>query len=230
MTIFRYALLKGLRNPVTLLFNCILPLVIIFIPTLWDDSMFISGFGILALLIWGGAFLMSQGIMQDKESGAVVRILSAPVSMRGYLTQNLLAYMVPLTVQVGLIAVIGSIRYDWGLTIAFAFFLCYTIFTASSVAMSFAWNCLFKKKDSSFTTFSGLITFGSFLSGAYVPLDLLPEMVQHIGGVFPAFWAIRGIESVQGVGYMGQDYWIGLAVMALFTVAYLLYGGKRRIV
>jgi len=230
LTIFRFALIKGLRNPATLVFNCILPLILIFVRPLWTGDAALSGFGLLLLVIWGGAFFMAQGTLNDRESGAITRILAAPVSMRNYLTQNLLAYMVPLTVQVGLISVLGVILYGWGLTLALGLFVCYTVFTIASVTMSFAWNCLFKHKETSFASFSAMVTFGSILSGAWISLDQLPTALQYVGAIFPAYWGMRGIDSLLELGTMGTEYWIGIAAMALFAAAYLLYGGKRRMI
>jgi ABC-2 type transport system permease protein len=225
--------MKGLRSPLTLVVNCILPLVVIFVPPFWELGGFMgdryAGFGILAMVIWSGAFLMAQGILNDRESGTIVRILSGPVSMFNYLVQNLLAFMVPLTIQVGLISVIGMILHDWNAALALGLFVCYTVFTVASVAMSFAWNCLFKRKETSFTTFSAVLTFGIFLSGALLPITLFPDVVQYAGMIFPAYWAVRGIEVLLESGMTGE-YWISIGAMALFTIAFLLYGGKRRMI
>lgn len=230
MTIFKFALIKGLRSPGTFVFNCVLPLVLILIRPLWTGEVFFSGFGLLVMVIWGGSFLMSQGILNDRSDGALTRILAAPVSMFNYLAQNLLAFMVPLTVQVALVTLLGAILYDWSLTVALALFLCYTVFTISAVGMSFAWNCLFKSKDSSFSSFSALVTFGTFLSGAIVPTSQFPEgILQYVGAVLPAYWAVRGIQSLSEFNITGE-FWISILAMMLFTMVFLLYGGKRRLI
>ena len=232
MTIFRFALIKGLRSPGTFVFNCILPIALILIRPLWEGDIFFSGFGLLIMVIWGGSFLMSQGILNDRADGALTRILSAPVSMFQYLLQNLLAFMVPMTVQVGLVVVLGVILYGWGLTIALALFLCYTVFTVSAVAMSFAWNCLFKTKEGSFSSFSAMVTFGTFLSGAMVPIEAFPEgILQYVGAILPAYWAVRGLNALSLTdATITGDYWIAIGAMLLFTIAFLLYGGKRRMI
>ena len=232
MTIFRFALIKGLRSPGTFVFNCILPLALILIRPLWTGEFFFSGFGLLTMIIWGGSFLMAQGILNDRADGALTRILAGPVSMFSYLTQNLFAFMVPMTVQVALVTLLGAVLYDWGLTLALAVFLCYTVFTISAVAMSFAWNCLFKTKDGSFGSFSAVVTFGSFLSGAFVPLEAFPEgVLRYVGAILPSYWAIRGLDTLSLTDLtITGDYWIAIAAMLLFTMAFLLYGGKRRMI
>ena len=233
LTIFRFAIIKGLRNRATLIFNCILPIALILVRPMWEDGGIAGGtltsFGILLMTMWGGAFLMSQGILNDRASGSIVRIMSAPVTTFDYLTQNLLAYMVPLTIQIALVSALGMILYDWNLQFALALFACYTVFTMSAIALSFAWNCLFKKKETSFSSFSALITFGIFLSGGLIPVEMFPGPLQYAGAVFPAYWAIRGIRAFSEYGF-AFDYFTSLAAMLIMATTCLLYGGKRRIV
>ena len=235
LTIFRFAIIKGLRNRATLIFNCLLPIVLIFVRPMWvaDGGLFgggnLASFGLLLMTMWGGAFLMSQGILNDRTSGSIVRILSAPVTTFNYLTQNLLAYMVPLTLQIAIVSILGMIFYGWSTEFAIALFVCYTVFTMSAIALSFAWNCLFKSKETSFSSFSALITFGSFLSGGLIPIEFFPLPLQYAGAVFPAYWAIRGIRTFSDYGF-AFDYFTSLAAMLLIAAICLLYGGKRRII
>ena len=230
LTIFRFAIIKGLRNRTTLIFNCLLPIVLIFIRPMWADGGNLMSFGILLMTMWGGAFLMSQGILNDRVSGSIVRILSAPITTLNYLSQNLLAYMVPLTIQTAIISILGMVLYDWwSIDFAIALFACYTIFTVSAISLSFAWNCLFKTKETSFSSFTALITFGIFLSGSLIPIEMFPGLLQYAGAVFPAFWAVRGIRVFFEYGF-SFDYFTSLAAMAVISAICLLYGGKRRII
>ena len=230
MTIFNFALIKGLRHPMTLVLNCIAPIVMIFIRPLWESDQMLSGFGLLVFLIWGGSFLIAQGILNDKETGAITRIMAGPITMMNYLMQNLFAYMVPLTVQILLITVLGTILYGWSGTLAIGIFLVYFVFTIASVAMSFAWNCLFKTKSGSFSSFSGVITFGIALSGALIPLSFFPTALQYIGGIFPAYWAMRAINSLVALESFTNAYGIGILVMVGMTILFLIFGGKRRMI
>ena len=233
MTIFRYALLRGVRSPLSLLVNCIVPLVLIFIRPLWVGeglNGFLQGFGLLAFVMMGGSFLMSMSILTDKIDGAIIRILSAPVTMRRYLTENLLSCMVPLTIQTLLISALGFFLYDWSFHLTIVVFLCYTMLILSSVSMSFAWHCLFKTKDSSAGAFGLVLTLSTMLGGAMVPLEILPGILEYIGAVFPIYWMMRGLLSAAMYGTMTTMFWLGLLAMALFTIAYLLYGGRRRLV
>ena len=229
MIIFRYALLRGIRHPMSLLCNCLLPLVLMLIRPLWSDGD-TFGFALITFVAMSGAYLMSQSIITDKTDGAITRILTAPVTMRRYLVENLFACMVPLLVQTILIALLGFWLYNWTLTLSFAVFLCYTILTLASVAMAFAWHCLFKNKESSAAGFTIVLVLTAILGGLTFPAEFFPGPLQYLGAIFPAYWAMRGIRSAAEVGYLTNDYWLAIAAMMLFATAYLLYGGKRRII
>lgn len=229
MTIYRYALIRGVRAPLSLAANCIMPLAIMFIFPLWADGA-MHGFSLLTLFVVGGAYLMSLNILADKADGAVLRILAAPVTMRRYLTANLFACMTPLIIQMTLVVLIGSVLHGWSLPLSMALFLCYTVLTITSVTMSFAWHCLFKDKESNPSNFSIVLTLMLLLSGVFVPLEFFPGILQHTGAIFPVYWAVRSLDEALVARGMSVEYWQGIGAMLLFAVAFLLYGGKRRIV
>ena len=233
MTIFRFALRRSARNPLTLICTYFMPIALILIRPLWAGGIGFfpdGGFAILALLTMSSAYLMSLNILADKTDGAVIRILAAPITMRRYLMENLLSCAVPLFVQMGLVAILGAILYDWSVTLSLAVFLCYTILTLASVAMAFAWHCLFKSKADSGAGFSLVLFLTAFLGGVTFPVTVFPGLLEYVGAIFPVYWAMRGLRAVLDTGVMNEQFWIGIAAMSLFTVAFLLYGGKRRIV
>ena len=228
MTIFRYALLRGLRSPLSLAINCFVPILIMFLRPFWTGGG-VSGLGLLAFVTMGGAFLMSMSILSDKMEGTIIRILAAPITMRRYLLENLLSAMMPLFVQVLLISILGYVLHDWSTTLTIAVFLCYTMLTLSSVAMAFAWHCLFKNKESSAGGFGMVLTLAAMLGGAMVPVEILPGILEYAGAIFPVYWMMRGINSVIAYDAFTQAFWLGILAMALFTTAYLLFGGRRRL-
>ena len=227
MTIFKFALLRGIRGK-DYLINAVLPLVLIFIPVLWRGEAQ-QGFYLMGLAILWGASSIAKGIMLDKLDGTVIRILTTPTSMLNYLTQNFFASMIPLTVQMLIVTTIGTIMYNWQMTFAFFLFLCYTVFGMASVALLFAWSCLFKSKETSNMMFGFIVMFAAMLGGFMLPLELLPRTVQLIGAIFPAYWLSTGIAELLENGAT-LTYWLSLGAIILFAIAYLLYGGKRRII
>jgi ABC-type multidrug transport system permease subunit len=67
------------------------------------------------------------------------------------------------------------------------------------------------------------------LGGFLLPLEILPKVVQYFGAIFPAYWVSTGIGELLADGATHR-YWLSLGAIMLFAAAYLLYGGKRRII
>lgn len=226
MTIFKFALLKSVKNPFTLLFNCALPLALILVPPLWADGTQ-AGFMLMVLAVWLGAFKISQGVLSDRQEGTIVRIMAAPVTMFGYLAQSLLAFMVPLSVQVALFSAIGWALHGWGPAFALLAAGAYLAFTVSAVALGFAWSCLFKHMETSQAAFTAVITFSAALSGVFVPLSMLPLPLQYLGAPMPSFWAVRGINAALETGAFGLQYAAAVAAMLAIAALCLAFGAKR---
>ena len=228
MSIFKFALLRNARNITSLTVICVFPLVLLLIRPLWIGE-WQQGFYLIAMQIMVGSFILARGILDDRIDKTIYRILSAPISMYDYLMQNLLAYLLPLFVQILAIVIIGAMLYGWELGFSLALILCYTIFAIASVAMSFAWSCLFKNKYSNFAAFVMLATLVGFIGGFWFPVFLLPDYMRFVGMLFPAYWVSNGIYNLGEYGPAGE-YWLSLIAMLLFSAVYLLFGGKRRII
>jgi ABC-2 type transport system permease protein len=177
-----------------------------------------------------GAFYMARGIQSDKIDGTVVRILAGPVTMRDYFVQNFFAAMVPMTAVSVVVGALGMLLHGWEFQLTLGLILLYIMLSSTSIGLSFAWSCLFKNAETSTVVFSMLMMLVVFLSGMLLPLDVLPDILLYIGALFPGQWAVRGIESLLSYGFDGYMYWLSLLAMLMFAVAYLLYGGKRRII
>ncbi|MDL2319072.1 ABC transporter permease [Eubacteriales bacterium OttesenSCG-928-A19] len=228
LTIYKFALLRAWRNPLSLVFNAALPLTLILIPGLWNGQG-AMGFSFVGVAIMYGAFMAARGILNDKLDGTLIRIFTTPTSSLKYLSQNLMAAMTPLTAQILAVGIIGSSLYKWELGFTLSLMLLYFLFAAASVAFSFAWSCLFKERETSYAVFAVMMNVVAMLGGFYIPLQVMPSSLRYIGALFPAFWASNGILALQGGAAMG-GYWLSAAVIALFAVLYMVYGSKRRIV
>lgn len=228
-TVFMYALRRGFLSYWTLTFNVVLPIIIIFIPIMWDDDGWATGYSYLALTLMTGAFFMAYGLIKDMISGTIIRILAGPITSRGYLIQNLLAAMLPMFIISVMLGALGIVLYGWGINFALAIALCYTLLSASSVGLAFAWSCLFKNEETSFSVFMLFIMMSAYLGGLVFPMDLLPITIQRFGALFPSHWAARAINNLQEYGANGE-YWLSILTLILFTTAYILYGSKRRVI
>lgn len=228
LTIYRYALLRVYRNPVSLIINAALPLVVIFIPGLWKvEEPF--GFSMIGVVLMYGSFTAARGILNDKLDGTITRILTSPITFFQYLAQNLMAAMTPLMVQILAVGIIGGMLYDWETSFTLSVILIYLLFAAASVAFSYAWSCLFNEKETSYAIFSVLMSLVAMVGGFFIPLTILPDALRYVGALFPAFWVSNGILYLQGGNAMGT-YWISIVALIMFSMLYMVFGSKRRII
>jgi ABC-2 type transport system permease protein len=228
LTIYKYALLRAMRNPLSLIFNAVLPLVLIFMSNLWHGEA-PMGFSFIGVALMYGAFVSARGILNDKLDGTITRIFTTPTSTFNYLCQNLLAAITPLTVQILIVGILGNIFHGWETTFTLSLMLLYFLFAAASVAFSFAWSCLFKDKETSYAFFSVLMSIVAMLGGFFMPLAILPNVLRFIGALFPAFWVSNGILDLRGGDAMGT-FWISATVILMFSVLYMVFGSKRRMI
>jgi len=227
MTVFKFAMKRGFMNPTSLVFNCLFPVVALIL--LFGEDSGGRGYYMLAFAIMFGAFFMASGVQHDKLEGVIVRIMAGPITMRNYLLQNLLAAVAPMIGLITVMCVVGIFLHGWGMTFAIGLAVCYSFIAVTSIGLSFVWSCLFKDKEASNIAFSFLMMFIGLISGLILPLSILPAPVFYAGALFPAHWAARAIEALLEYGFTGM-YWLSILAMFLFAVAYLLYGGKRRLI
>ena len=232
MTVFKYAMRRGFTSPASLVLNCALPLFLIITNGNIDPEaggIFNTGIMLAAMMIMYGGFMMARSIQLDKLDGTIIRILAGPITMRSYLVQNFFSAMIPMAVLSAIIGVVGIALHSWDVNFAIGLALCYAFLAASSIGLSFVWSCLFKDKEASVAVFSVLLTMMATLGGLFIPIAIMPDTLRRIGMVFPAHWASRGIGTLATYGMTGE-FWLALGAMLLFTVVFIIYGSKRRLI
>jgi ABC-2 type transport system permease protein len=231
MTVFKYALRRGLFQPASMIVNSILPIGFVLVSNTgaFGTNPDARGYFMLAMFMLFGAFLMSNSIQADRLDGVLVRILAGPLTFRRYLVQNFFAGLTPMTVLSVIIGGIGMVRHGWGIAFALAVVLVYVLLSATSIGLSFVWSCLFKNREASTIAFSLILTFMAFLGGIMLPIQNLPPAIRLVGAIFPAHWSARGLEELLRYGITPQ-FWLSMLALAAFTAAFILYGSKRRLV
>jgi ABC-2 type transport system permease protein len=172
-------------------------------------------------------FLLVRSIITDRTTGVIKRIFAAPISTFSYLAQNLLAYQLILLLQIILIILLGMLLYDWTLLLSLQLFLCYTVFGASSIAFTLAWNSFFTNKEISDAVFGAVSSLMGLLGGVYIPLNLLPHFLGRIGMVFPTYWISNALLALFEENH--TTYLLSILMLLLFTLAFLIFGSKRRL-
>lgn len=228
MPIFIYSLKRSMRNKAAIVTQFVLPMLLIFFRPLWQNEQ-ANGLGLLALIMMSSSVFMTQSILNDREDGVIVRILTSPITMLHYLSQNLLSAVLPLIVQTTIILAIGKGLYSWSWELTAGLLIIYTIFGFVSVAFAFAWYTVFKSKESTNSIFMIFYSIFAIIGGLVFPLELLPELIQRFSMLFPAFWVSKSFTELVGYG-INQQFLFFQLILLLFAGTFLLFGGKRSLV
>ena len=228
MIITKYTLIRFLKKPVSFTLACVVPLILMFIPVIWQGEGWQMGFALLTFVVMGSGFITSKVILTDRLDGVVTRIMTAPVSRFRYLSESLVATTIPIIIQLVLVSLAGIILLNWDINATVYIFICYTFLAMASVALSFAWYNYMKSHDSSTGGLSFMITLMAMVSGMFMPLEIMPGILEWVGAIFPVYWGVMALQDIVYYGVVTTDYLIGVGVMILFTLLFLIIGGSKK--
>ena len=226
MTIFKFALIRIFRNPLSFVLGLLIPLGLLLISGMWEEGG--RGYYWIAFTLLLSAFPLTRGLQTDMKERVVMRIMSTPTTTFQYLWQNLAASISPLLIQVILICVFGMIRYNWTLEVAAMLGVMYILFAMTAIGLAYAWHFLFKKSEGE-TGSAAIMTLMIFstMFGIFFPVSQLGGAMEIIGMIFPTYWVSVGIEEVLYAGGYSIEMLLSMGVLFLFTAIFLLYGSKR---
>ncbi len=226
MTVFRFALKRSFRNPFNILLLCVLPVGVVFLPVV-PGSILPLGFHLYGQVIMFAAFLMVRTTLEDRLSGVLSRIGVAPVNYFRYLWETLLAYGLLLVAQNAVVAGLGAVVYGGTLKAPLLQFAAFSCFSFTSIAFSLAGCSLFGRREITYASVPTVITLLSLLGGFYAPVEMMPEMLQKAAMVTPPYWLIKALSVLQRGDPPGR-FVLSLAIMLLFSMAFLVVGSRRR--
>jgi linearmycin/streptolysin S transport system permease protein len=226
MTVFRFALKRSFRSPFNILLLCVLPVGVVFLPVV-PGSILPLGFHLYGQVIMFAAFLMVRTTVEDRLSGVLVRIAAAPLSYFRYLWETLLAYGLLLVLQNAVVVGLGVARYGEALGAPLLQFVAFSCFSLTSIAFSLAGFSLFGRREIAYASIATTITLLSLLGGFYAPVEMMPELLQKAAMVTPPYWLINALSVLQRGDPPGR-FVLSVAIMLLFSMAFLVVGSRRR--
>ncbi|MCL2362537.1 MAG: ABC transporter permease [Defluviitaleaceae bacterium] len=225
MTIFKFALLRNLRSPVSYLAGLMVPVVLIFSMTsVWTNAP-VMGMANLVMLMLLSSNLLVALVLEDRIDGSIMKIMISPVSMVHYVFQNLLAAIIPFVIQIALLGIMGYLHYNWAIQFTIGAVVALFICGVTTAAFSFCWNMFFKSKSSSRYAFLFVMALILLLSGVLVPIEALPGLLQHAGAILHPYWFIRAVITLAEYGMTAQ-FWLYNTIVLLIGTGFLLLGGK----
>jgi len=227
VTIFKYALLRNLRSPISYFSGLLAPVLLILASTnIWTNAP-TAGLETLVMLMLLSSVLLVGLILEDRVDGSIMKILVSPVSMASYIFQNLLAAIIPFLIQILLLGILGLVRYNWTAQFATGAIIALFICAVATTAFAFCWNMLFRSKSGSRYSFMFVMAVIILLSGLFIPIEALPGFMRNVGAILHPYWFVRAITSLSRYG-MNLHFWLYNSISLLYAIGFILLGGKGR--
>jgi ABC-2 type transport system permease protein len=227
MTIFRFALLRSLRNPVNLLLLAVLPAGLAFVPRV-PGTVLPLGYHLYGQVVMFAAFLMVRTTLEDRLGGTTARVAAAPIRHARWLGGTLLAYGVLLVLQNALFVATGALRHGIDAGTALLQLAVFAAFSLASLAFALAGCALFDRREYVYSAVPTLITLLSLVGGFYAPVEIMPRVLQKAAMVTPPYWLMRALDGLARGDDAGR-FVVSVAIVLLFAMAFLVVGSSRRV-
>lgn len=193
------------RQPVYLAFNLIQPIIwLLLFGQLFKSVVEIPGFdadsyitylvpGVVVMLALYSNGWAGMSFIEDIERGVLDRFLVSPIS-RGALIAGSIVYQAIVTlIQVVIVLILGwLLGADYGdgpglLALVLAALLLGAAFAAFSNALAL----VLRSQESVIGAVSFIVLPLTFVSGAFMPLNLTPNWIQQVARFNPVNWAVQ---------------------------------------
>ncbi len=185
--------------------------------------------GILALTAFGNSMAGGIALLFDKENGFLVRLMSAPISRASILVSRFLAVNINTLIQCLIILALGfvfGIRLATGVGGFFVLLLISLLLGFGVTVISLILAFVLKNHGDFFAVMGITVLPLTFLSSAFVPLDVMAGWMRALAWVNPVTYAVDGMRALILSGWDGPSLLRMLLVLVCFDVAMFFLGAK----
>jgi len=233
---FRYDQKVFWRNPASVFFTVMLPLIFLFIfATIFgNDDIEERGVktttyyvpAIIALAVISATTQsLAINLTQDRERGLLKRVRGTPLPTTAFVAGRVGNSLVVSLLMVVLVAVIGRLVYD--VTIPTdtlpAVAVTLAVGAAAFCCIGFALTAIIPSEDAAPAISNATVLPLYFISGIFIPDSEIPEGVLHVADVFPIRHFFEAFFTAWDPNTTGAGFELGsLAIVAAWGVAALL--------
>lgn len=190
----------------------------------YSSSKIFIGFLIMFMLIRG--MRSAHRIFDEKDENIYMRIFMAPVKTSEYYLADIISGYIYILIQVALgIISINILNVETGLRNIELFII---LALVGLVSISLALCCSAFSRNS--TEASNIFNFANILllmvGGAFLPLEIMPPIIEKISYFTPVRWAMQSISDIQQ-GYSFSETYKYLFIILLFGVALLVIAAYK---
>lgn len=184
-------------------------------------SQIFVGFIIMFMLIRG--MTTSYRVFNEKEENVYTRIFMAPIKTYEYYLADIISGYLSILMQV-IFGVLGIkfLNINVGIS-SFELFIILSLLGLVSISLGVCCRAFSKSKNDASNIFNFANMLMVMVGGAFVPIDLMPPIIEKISYFTPVRWAMESIIAIQQGSNLTNIYKY-LGIIVLFAVAFFVVG------
>lgn len=192
----------------------------------YASSQIYIGFLIMFMLIRG--MKTAYRIFDEKDENIYMRIFMAPVRTSEYYLADIISGYISILIQVFLgIVSINILNLETGLK-NIELFIILALVGLVSISLALCCSSFAKNRSEASNIFNFANILLPMLGGAFVPLEIMPPLVEKISYFTPVRWAMQSISDIQQ-GYSFSETYKYLFIIFLFSVAFFVIAAYRTV-
>lgn len=184
-------------------------------------SQIFVGFIIMFMLIRG--MTTAYRVFNEKEENVYTRIFMAPIKTYEYYLADIISGYLSILMQV-IFGVLGIKFLNINVGIgSLDLFIILALLGLVSISLGVCCRAFSRSKNDASNIFNFANMLMVMVGGAFVPIDLMPPIIEKISYFTPVRWAMESIIAIQqGSNITGIYKYLGIIV--LFAVAFFVVG------
>ena len=190
----------------------------------YSSSQIYIGFLIMFMLIRG--MRTAYRIFDEKDENIYMRIFMAPVRTSEYYLADVISGYIAILIQVVLgIVSINLLNVETGLR-NFQLFIILALVGLVSISLALCCSAFSRNKTEASNIFNFANMLLLMLGGAFVPLEIMPPLIEKTSYFTPVRWAMKSISDIQQ-GYSFSETYKYLFTILLFAIVFFVVGSYK---
>jgi ABC-2 type transport system permease protein len=168
-------------------------------------------------------------VLEDRSSGVYYRTFFAPVSLKRYFAENLLAFLIIGILQAVISLVLLITVFGMDLVNLPAIFALYIVFALVCIALGMWLITFFRKPMFAYLSILFLTTPLVMLGGCYWPSSFMPDIIVKIAKFLPTSWVMQAVDKVLNQGANLGGIRLEILVLLLFAGMFAAAGLVKKV-
>lgn len=188
------------------------------------------GIGFLIQFMLYMSVLTAGMILEDKVKGTFYRTFCAPISLKRYMSENMLAFLITAVVQP--VFIILAMRYLFNLHLGeqpFIAFGVFTVFAIFCVSLGLFITSILKKPIQAYVIILLVTTPLVMLGGCYWEFNFMPDIMIRISQLIPVTYVMKMVDALLSGSMNLNTFIFNSGILLLFSAIFLALGLVKKV-